>query len=201
MGGSMASRYAFLLLALAAVTSMASTPAQSQVEPFVGEIRYVAFNFAPQGWAQCNGQLLTISDNEALFSLLGTTYGGDGKTTFALPNMQGRVPIHQGNGAGLSDRIMGEIGGQETVALTTAQMPAHRHQIFASSGTASTKAPSGNVLANSSTAAIYSSAAPDVKLANKTVGVAGQTQPHENMQPFLTVNCIIALQGVYPSRP
>lgn len=196
---SKVSRHTLPFLPLVLLTMMVSLPAKAQ-NPYMGEIRYVAFNFAPTGWALCNGQTLPIASYQALFSLLGTTYGGDGVTTFQLPNMQGRVPVAMGSGAGLSSRTLGEQGGKETVALTLAQMPAHRHQLFASSATANTKAPAGNVLANSSSAPIYSGQAPDVKLANKALGVAGQTQPHENMPPFLTMTCIIALQGIYPAH-
>jgi len=196
----MLSRSTIVVVLVLMVALLASVPASAQgVTPFIGEIRWVAFNFAPQGWALCDGQILPIVQNQALFTLLGTTYGGDGKTTFALPNMQARVPVANGSNGG-TPRYIGQTGGQESVTLTLAQMPAHRHQFFASSGAASSKAPSGNVLANSSSVPIYSSAAPDVKLANKTVGVAGQTQPHENMPPFLVLNCIIALQGVFPSQ-
>lgn len=198
LGDLMISRYKLLLLVVVVLAVMSSVPASAQT-PFLGEIRYVGFNFAPKGWALCEGQILAINANTALFTLLGTTFGGNGTTTFALPDMRGRVPVAWGQGPGLSNRNLGEQGGQESVALTVPQMPAHRHQIVASSATANTKAPAGNVLANSSSAAIYNNAAPDVKLANKALSVAGQGLPHENMQPYLGMTCIIALEGIYPS--
>jgi microcystin-dependent protein len=193
----MRSRYAVLLLVVCAI--MAVLPAAAQ-EPYLGEIRFVGFNFAPTGWAQCNGQLLSIAENTALFSLLGTTFGGDGKTTFALPDMRGRVPLGIGQGTGLTARTLGETGGQEKVTLTIAEIPKHRHALAAASGSADSKAPKGDVLANSSTAAIYSTTAPTVDLAAASIGVQGGGQPHENMQPFLGMNCIIALQGIFPPR-
>jgi len=189
-----------LLLLVVVLTTLASVPATAQVTPFIGEIRYVSFNFAPQGWALCNGQLLPIAQNEALFNLIGTFYGGDGKTTFALPDMRGRVPVATGQGVNLTDRIIGSTGGQESVALTGPQMPKHRHALKAVSGAGNSKAPSGNALANSSTVAIYSNQAPDVTLQAASMTSQGSGQPHENMQPFLAVTCIIALQGIYPSQ-
>ena len=178
----------------------AAVPAGAQ-NPYLGEIRYVGFNFAPQGWALCDGQLLQISQNTALFSLLGTTFGGDGKTTFALPDMRGRVPVGMGQGAGLTNRNPGDQGGQESVALTVAQMPAHRHTLNASNAAASSNGPAGNVLAATSSTAIYTNQAPDVTLQAASVNIRGQSQPHENMQPFLGMTCIIATVGIYPSRP
>jgi len=196
----MTSRHTLLLFLAVLLATIVSVPASAQ-EPFLGEIRFVAFNFAPQGWAQCNGQLLSISQNQALFSLLGTTFGGDGLTTFALPDMRGRVPVATGQGTGLTNRNLGDKGGQERVTLTVAQMPAHRHTLLASSATANSKAPSGNVLANSSTAAIYNHDTPSVALEAASVTSAGKGQSHENMQPFLGMTCIIALQGIFPPRP
>jgi len=171
-------------------------------EPFIGEIRMVGFNFAPPGWAFCNGQLMPLSQNTALFSLLGTTFGGDGIQTFALPDMRGRVPVALGQGPGLSNRIWGEQGGKESVALTIAQLPAHRHPIHASSSVGNSKAAAGNVPAtNSSVGLIYSNQAADVSMDPKSSASIGQNQPHENMQPFLGMTCIIALEGIYPARP
>ncbi len=195
----MVSRCRVLLLCVVALTLLACLPASAQ-DQFVGEIRYVAFNFAPKGWALCDGQLLPIVQNEALFNLLGTSFGGDGKTTFALPNMQGRVPVGTGQGTGLTNRALGEQGGLESVTLTVAQMPSHRHGLMASSATANSKAPAGDTLADSSTAAIYSTGKPNVALASTSVNTAGQGQPHENMQPYLGMTCIIALQGIFPAR-
>jgi len=188
-----------MLLLVLVLASLAGVPAMAQ-EPFLGEIRFVAFNFAPKGWALCNGQVLPINQNQALFSLLGTTFGGDGITTFALPDMRGRVPLATGQGTGLTNRNLGERGGQEAVALTVAQMPKHRHSLRASSGVGDTKAPEGTVLANSGKATVYSTQTPDVALNSGSVSSTGGGQPHENMQPFLGMTCIIALQGIYPAQ-
>lgn len=152
-------------------------------DAFVGEIRPVAFNFAPTGWALCNGQLLPISQNTALFSLLGTTYGGDGRSTFALPNLQGRIPVHPGQGVGLSERFLGEELGVEAVTLLESEIPAHRHSLSASATTtdpiAGTLPADGSFFAPAATSAV---------------------QAHENMPPFLVINYVIALQGIFPPR-
>jgi microcystin-dependent protein len=161
-------------------------------EEFVGDIKMVAFNFAPKGWAFCNGQLLPISQNTALFSILGTTYGGDGKSTFALPNLQGRAPIHAGNGNGLTYRDLGEIGGSETVTLDIAQIPPHNHSVSVNNANASTSTPSTS-----------SSIAAPVDLNGDNANaftVSGSGQAHNNLAPYLTMNYIIALQGVFPPR-
>jgi len=174
-------------------------------EPFLGEIRMFAGNFAPRGWAFCNGQVLSIAQNTALFSLLGTTYGGNGQTTFALPNLQGRLPMHWGTGAGLTPRTLGEMSGTESVTLLSTQMPAHNHAMEASSNQGDQFSPQGNVnavLVNSSTQQpenMYS-AAPNTTMAPQSVGLAGGSQPHDNMSPFLCFSFIIALEGIYPSR-
>jgi microcystin-dependent protein len=172
------------------------------MDPFVAEIRMFGGNYAPRGWAFCNGQLLSISQNTALFSLLGTTYGGDGKTTFALPNLQGRVPLQPGQGPGLSLRDLGEVGGRETVTLTPAQIPAHTHQLYASTGAANTANPQGAMLAvTAADNPIY--AAPgtglELTMGPNAVG-ANDAQPHNNMQPYFTITFIIALEGVFPPR-
>lgn len=194
-------RVLLLLVVVLTIAMIASVPASAQ-EPFLGEIRYVAFNFAPQGWVQCNGQILPINQYQALFSLLGTYFGGDGVQTFALPDMRGRVPVATGQGAGLTNRNIGDQGGKESVALTIPQLPAHRHPIHASSAVGNSKAATGNVPAtNSSVGLIYSNQAADVSMDPKSSTSIGQNQPHENMQPFLGMTCIIALQGIYPSRP
>ena len=171
-------------------------------EPFIGEIRMVGFNFAPRGWALCNGQLLSIASNNALFSLIGTYYGGDGRTTFALPNLQGRVPMHYGSGAGLSPRLIGEAAGQESVSLTEAQLPAHTHKARASSLKGNTNSPVGRVWSKDAgvQSATYTSNAADADMAAGAIAPAGGGQPHNNMPPYLAVNFIIALQGIYPSR-
>jgi microcystin-dependent protein len=190
-----------LLFLAVLVAIIASVPASAQ-EPFVGEIRYVGFNFAPQGWALCNGQILPINQYQALFSLLGTSFGGDGVQTFALPDMRGRVPVASGQGPGLSNRNIGDQGGKESVALTIPQLPAHRHPIHASSAVGNSKAAAGNVPAtNSSVGLIYTNQAADASMDPKSSSSIGQNQPHENMQPFLGMTCIIALVGIYPSRP
>jgi microcystin-dependent protein len=169
-------------------------------EPFVGEIRMFGFNFAPQGWALCDGQVLPISQNEALFALLGTTYGGDGTTTFALPNLQSRVPIHQGHGAGLSAYVAGQAGGTETVKLTTTQMPSHTHEVKASSSAAASNTPEGSALAQSASH-IYT-AEPDTStfMNANMLRFTGGSAPHANIQPYLAVNFCIALTGIFPSQ-
>ena len=170
-------------------------------EPFIAEIRIFAGNFAPRGWAFCNGQLLPISQNTALFSLIGTIYGGDGRTTTALPNMQGRAPMHPGRGPGLTARRLGERGGTTEVTLTEAQMPNHNHAIMASTSPASTGVPdSTTAIARSVGANIYSPDAPDSGFAEASLPAAGGSQAHNNLQPYLGINFIIALVGTYPSR-
>ncbi len=169
-------------------------------EPFVGEIRMFGFSFAPLGWALCNGQLLPISQNTALFSLLGTTYGGDGRTTFALPDMRSRVPVCQGQGAGLSSYAEGQAGGAETVTLAAAQMPGHTHSVKASSSAAASDQPGGRALARSYSG-IYAAEPDATTVMNPTMlGDAGGSEPHANIQPYLTVNFCIALTGIFPSR-
>ncbi len=169
-------------------------------DPFVAEIRTFAGNFAPTGWALCNGQLLPISQNTALFSLLGTTYGGDGVTNFALPNLQSRAPMHAGNGPGLTPRNLGESGGYETVAITPSQAPAHTHALRANSGSANSADPTGAVLADAGSETLYASGTADTPLSAGAVASAGGDQPHNNLMPYLPVTFIIALQGVYPPR-
>jgi microcystin-dependent protein len=169
------------------------------VEPFIGEIRLFGFNFAPLGWALCDGSLLPISQNTALFSLLGTTYGGDGRSTFALPDLRGRVPVSMGTGPGLSTYDIGELGGSENVTLIASQVPAHNHNIQASDAPASEPKPGGGVLArtNSST---YAAGTDGTTLSANAISSSGGSQPHPNLQPFLAVNFCIALQGIFPSR-
>ena len=166
--------------------------------PYVGEIRMVGFNFAPVGWALCNGALLPISEYETLFNLIGTTYGGDGQSTFAVPNLAGRVPLHMGTGNGLSTRIIGELSGTELVTVTNNQMPLHSHVPQAQSANGASNTPQGAIWA-SSTAAIYSTDAPNVPMRNGLVNPVGGNQPHENMMPFLAINFIISLYGIYPT--
>jgi microcystin-dependent protein len=161
-------------------------------QPYIGEIRTVAFTFAPQGWALCNGATLSIAQNTVLFDLLGTTYGGDGVNTFRLPDLQGRIALHQGNGF-----IIGQLGGEESVTLTSSQIPSHTHTIAAQSGTGTAQSPSGAVFAASSAPQYGTSS-------NATSGqalkVAGSGQPHENRMPFLTITYIISLFGIFPSQ-
>ena len=170
-------------------------------ESFLAEIRIFAGNFAPRGWAFCNGQLLPIAQNTALFSLIGTTYGGDGRTTTALPNLQGRAPMHPGSGPGLTSRRLGENGGVESVTLTEAQMPNHTHSLEARPSSASTSTPTGNFFANATGANFYQTGTSGlVDMAAGLLQNAGGGQPHNNLQPFLTLTFIIALVGLYPSR-
>jgi len=169
------------------------------MDPFVGEIRMFAGNFAPVGWAFCDGQLLAISQNDALFSLLGTIYGGDGQSTFGLPDLRGRVPIHMGTGPGLSPRVIGSKGGSENVTLTTAQLPGHTHVFSASNAAGSQSDPTGAVLAASPSVDLYIEEAPFAALNTASMTNAGSSQPHTNLQPFQCVNFIIALFGIYPS--
>lgn len=167
-------------------------------QPYIGEIRMVGFNFAPIGWAQCDGSLLPISQNEVLFAVLGTTYGGDGQSTFALPDMRGRIPVHQGSGPGLSPRVVGQTFGSESVTLLASQMPAHGHALAAASGGVRSAAASGALLASGESDA-WTRAAADGQMAGNALALAGGSQPHENMQPFACVNFIIALWGIFPT--
>lgn len=168
-------------------------------EPFIAEIRIFAGNFAPRGWAFCDGQLLPVSQNTALFSLIGTTYGGDGQSTLGLPNLQGRAPMHPGRGPGLSEYRLGQTGGTETVTLLEAQMPNHNHTARASARNAFSNNAQDSYWART-TLPLYGSAANLVPLSETTTMNSGGNQPHNNMQPFLTLSFIIALVGLYPSR-
>ena len=173
------------------------------MDPFVAEIRIFPFNFAPKGWAFCDGQLLPISQNTALFSLLGTVYGGDGKSNFALPNLQGCAPMHPGQGPGLSLRDLGETAGSETVTLLESEMPAHSHAVVAAANPALVKLPSPNVsLARSRSANAYQTNTNQnlVSMAQEAIAPTGGDAPHNNLQPYLTFNFCIALQGVFPPR-
>ncbi|WP_017328065.1 phage tail protein [Synechococcus sp. PCC 7336] len=168
-------------------------------EPFVGEIRMFAGNFAPRGWAFCDGQLLAVSQNDALFSLLGTIYGGDGRTTFGLPDLRGRIPIHAGSGPGLSPRRLGSKAGSETVTLTVNQLPSHTHNIIATDNQGTERNPTGNIVARSG-GDIYRQATPDGAMASSIVTNVGGSRSHTNLMPTLCINFIIALFGIYPSR-
>ncbi|MEM7054292.1 MAG: tail fiber protein [Pseudomonadota bacterium] len=171
-------------------------------EPFVAEIRIFAGNFAPRGWAFCDGQLLPIAQNTALFSLIGTTYGGDGRSTTALPDLQGRVPMHPGRGPGLTSRRLGQRGGVETVSLSEAQMPNHTHSMTAETEAGESLNPSNNSLARSGGAFSYQQNTTSnlVSLDSRALPNTGGSQPHNNLQPFIAMNFIIALVGLYPSR-
>lgn len=175
-----------------------------QVDAFLSEIRLFAFNFAPSGWALCNGQILPIAQNQALFSLLGTTYGGNGITTFALPNLQSRVPLHLGQGPGLSPYTQGQIGGQEAHALILGEMPLHTHSaVNAVAVAATTATPAANTALAKPAANvgnIYGAAASSTTMAPQALATVGTSQPHTNLQPFLVLNFCIATEGIFPSR-
>jgi len=169
-------------------------------EPFIGEIRVFGFNFPPIGWATCAGQLLPISQNTALFSILGTYFGGDGRSNFALPNLQGNVPLHVGSGSGLTPRTVGETGGAPQVTLTQVEMPAHAHSANCHSGNGTSYGPANNVWATDAGGGSEYAAAPNTTMAANALSVTGGSQAHNNMQPYLAMNFCIALQGIFPSR-
>ena len=173
--------------------------------PFVAEIRMFAGSFAPKGWALCDGQLLPISQNTALFSLLGTTYGGDGRVTFGLPNLMGTAPMQQGQGPGLSLRDLGETGGEPNVTLLTSEIPTHNHTVSAFDGSGEVTTPDGALWASAMIGRagtnMYSNQAPNVVMNPMTTTITGGSQPHNNMPPYLCVTFIIALQGIFPQRP
>jgi microcystin-dependent protein len=171
--------------------------------PFVAEIRIFPFNFPPKGWAFCNGQLMALSQNTALFSLLGTTYGGDGKSNFALPNLQGNVPMHPGQGPGLSLHDLGETGGSDTVTLLTSEMPSHNHTAGCIDGrtvSGQVSSPAGAVFSKAAANSYISGANANQTMNQNMVGPIGGNLPHNNLMPYLTLNICIALQGVYPPR-
>jgi microcystin-dependent protein len=163
-------------------------------QPYVGEIRMFAGNFAPAGWMFCEGQLLPISENETLFQLIGTTYGGDGQSTFALPDLRGRIPIHQGNGF-----ILAETGGAEDITLSVNQTPTHSHPFLVSQNAATQSAPANSVPGNSASVDLYRESSPSVNLSPQAVGPVGGSQPHSNLQPYLCIDFIISLFGLFPS--
>ncbi len=174
-------------------------------DPFIGEIRMFAGNFAPRGWQFCNGQLLAISQWSAVFALLGTTYGGNGQTTFGLPDLRGRAPLHWGTGNGLSPYSLGQVGGVENVTLLSTQMPAHTHALNANTGLGEATTPTGNVPAmvgDPNAGTTYSAYSPmaNTAMGATAIGAAGSSQPHSNLQPYLCVSFIIALEGIFPSR-
>jgi len=163
--------------------------------PYIGEIKVVSFNYAPKGWAVCNGQVMAIAQNQALFSVLGTTYGGNGTTTFALPNLQGRAPIHQGN-----EVTIGQTGGEESHTLTVAEMPGHGHQAFGSTSGPAAGSPAGNVWATLTATQNPYSPTGNTAMVPAAIKPVGGGQPHPNLQPYLVLTFVIALQGIYPSR-
>lgn len=189
---------------LALVIGLSVSQSAFASDPFIGQIQMVGFNFAPRGWAFCDGQILPITQHTALFSLLGTTYGGDGRTTFGLPDLRGRVAIHPGNGPGLSSYSWGERGGVETVTLTQGQMPSHNHTavLRGKDDRGDNATPNENSLAGKKGTKIYSSETPDVNLHvdSINIGDAGGNQAHENRMPYLSVYHTIALEGIFPSR-
>ena len=190
-----------LLLGLGLLLLVPSAWAQQ----FIGTVLLVPYNFEPNGYAFCDGQLLSISQNTALFSLLGTTYGGDGQSTFALPDLRGRVPVGQGQGPGLSARTVGDRGGEEQVTLTVSQLPAHSHAAIAQFAQANAPSPAGHYWSSRAGARLYSTTAPNVQMSTQTLGSSGGdqhgiTQPHENLKPFLTLNYVISLFGIFPSQ-
>jgi microcystin-dependent protein len=168
--------------------------------PFIGEIRLFGGNFAPLGFMFCHGQVLSIAQNEALFTLIGTQYGGDGQTTFALPDLRGRVPVHRGQGPGLSNRTIGQVFGSEYVTLTASQLPLHAHSQQASTNAVSAAQGPSAAPGASATTAYYGASAPQIAMAATAVDTAGGSQPHNNMAPYLALNYIIAVEGIFPSR-
>lgn len=176
--------------------------AEAQVEPFLGQLMLVGQNFCPNGWALAQGQLLPIITNTALFSLLGTYYGGDGETNFALPDLRGRYPMGNGQGPGLSDRVIGEQGGVESVTLAPSEMPAHTHGLAATTFAANTPNPAAALPARKHRTPLYRGGTPpNTTMDAAAIATAGASQPHENMPPYLVMNWCIALQGVFPQRP
>lgn len=170
------------------------------MDPFVAEIRIFPFNFAPKGWAFCDGQILPLSQNTALFSLLGTTYGGDGKSNFALPNMQGNAPMHPGQGPGLSLHDLGESGGSATVSLLESEVPSHSHAWTVSAADATGGSPGAQLFGGGVGIGMYATPGAVTAMSGNAIAPAGGDQPHNNMQPYLTLSFCIALQGVYPPR-
>lgn len=164
-------------------------------QPYVGEIRMFGGNFAPAGWMFCEGQLLPISENETLFNLIGTTYGGDGQSTFALPDLRGRLPVHQGNGV-----VLAETGGAETVTLTVNQVPAHSHPFQASTNVSQDTSPAGKTVGQSGSALMYIQDATDTNMSPQAITSVGGSQPHNNFQPYLCISFIISLFGIFPSQ-
>jgi microcystin-dependent protein len=188
------------ILALVFVTFLSANKVTAQVDPLLGQISMFAGNFAPRGWALCDGQLLLIDQNQRLFSILGTTYGGDGRTTFALPDLRGRAPIHEGQGTSLSDKRLGQRGGAEQVILQVSNLPSHTHSLNASTATGTSNVPTGNVHADTSVFDKEYATTANTAMSGTAIGNTGGNIPVSIVQPYLTINYIIALQGVFPSR-
>jgi microcystin-dependent protein len=169
-------------------------------DPYIGEIRMFGGNFAPADWAFCHGQVLAITEYESLFTLIGTTYGGDGQSTFALPNLQSRIPLHAGDGPGLSTRVLGAQGGAESVTLTAAQLPVHSHRAGGSSAAATSASPAGAVTASGPNGPYLAGGSSPVAMRAGVVGIAGGGQPHGNLPPYLAISFIISLYGIYPTQ-
>jgi microcystin-dependent protein len=191
----MRSRYLYIAVVILLFAEVPFACAQTPGTPYIGEIRFVAFNFAPAGWALCNGQILSIRQNLSLFSVLGTMYGGDGVNTFALPNLQGRVPIHQGNGIAI-----GQTGGQASLVLTVKQLPKHHHDLLGSDSPATSNTPGAHTLASNSGLLMYNADAPNAKLHANSISSAGSGEPVPIMPPYVGLNCIIALTGAFPTQ-
>lgn len=190
-----------IILGLLLITAFSFSNSVNAQEAMMGEIKMFAGNFAPRGWAMCNGQLLQISQNSALFSILGTTYGGDGRTTFALPDLRGRVAVHAGSGTGLIRKQLGQSAGEETVNITIKNLPSHSHTVKAVAEVGDEGLPNGNLLAsNSSANKSYSTLSANATMNKEMVENTGGNLPVNNMQPYLTVNYIICIEGIYPSR-
>lgn len=191
-----------LALSAVALSALSSFNAHAQADPFLGQITCFGFNFAPRGWMLAQGQLLPISQNQALFSLLGTTYGGNGQTTFALPNLQGRVVIGAGQAPGLTPHTLGEMGGTETTTLTVNQLPAHTHTVapVGSTADASSISPAGKAPASKARTTLYADATPGTNLAASVSSSVGGGQPVPIVQPYVALNCAIAVQGIFPAR-
>jgi microcystin-dependent protein len=192
------------LIRIVGVTVLAGgaswVPQAAATTPYIGQIQFFPYNFSPRGWTACNGQLLSISQFTALFSLYGISYGGDGRTTFGIPDMQGRAPIHTGSGPGLSNYSMGQKSGTATVALAVNQIPSHSHALLGTHSLGNQAAPAGGALARDGRDQTYSDQPPDTDLAVGSIGSTGGNFAHNNMPPYLTLNCNIALNGIYPSR-
>ncbi|TCO70613.1 phage tail protein [Rhodovulum euryhalinum] len=191
---------AALISCLCLAAPLVPTSASAGPEPFIGEIMMVGYSFCPRAWAEADGQLLPIAQNQALFSLYGTTFGGDGRTTFALPDLRGRMPVHTGAAPGLSQRPLGQKGGSETTTLTVNQMPPHSHGLNATTAAGASPDPTGNLPANVGRETIYAGGPPDAQMSGSAIGATGGGQPVGTMPPFQVIRFCVALQGIFPSR-